>query len=80
MWQEAYLNREEIKDLDKNFVDSTESAIKMAIVCLIAIGVFLDFLIWKKRKLAILLIYYELVFMILHGLVPYNYGKVSRII
>ena len=76
LWQEAYLTRDEIKNLDKNFVDSSEEAVKITILCFIAVGVFLDFLIWKKRKLAMSLMYYELVYMLLHGLVPYDYGKV----
>ena len=59
----------------QDFVDETEAYVKFAIITLLPIGILLDVLIWRWRKLANVLLYYELVSsFVLHGFVPYDFG------
>ena len=42
----------------------------------IPFGVLIFIVVWRKRNLAPLIFYYELIYLIFHGFVPYNYGDV----
>ena len=43
------------------------------------LGIFVHILIWCKLKLAHVLLYYELIFLIvIQGFVPYNYGEMAH--
>ena len=56
-WQRAYKNRHKNPDIDQERVDFLEPYVKGAIIAMVAIGVLLDILVWKKRKYARVLIY-----------------------
>ena len=52
---------------------------KTTIVAMLALGCMLDLLIWKRRKYAKGLIYYEIVYLIVNSCVPFNYGEIMSI-
>ena len=44
---------------------------------MVVLGTVLDVIVWKQRRYANLLIYYELISLICHGFLPLNYGNVT---
>ena len=55
-----------------------EDPIDNAITALITTGTLLNLLSWRKRSLASLLIYFELVYNSVHALRPYDYGDAGN--
>ena len=51
----------------------------MSIIVLIPLGVILDILIWRRRRLAKWLFYYELLSILSQGFVPFNFGDFQLI-
>ena len=44
---------------------------------MIVMSIFFDVMIWRRRYFARFIVYFELVFLFIHGFVPFNYGKVT---
>ena len=66
--------------MNLDFVERSQSAIKVAIIALIPMGVILDLLVWRWRHLANYLIYFELINMLIQALVPLNYGDFRNLV
>ena len=47
---------------------------------MIGIGVLLDFIVWKWRKRANLILYYELISLIIQCFVPFDYGDFDQLV
>ena len=60
--------------MNEDFIKDTETTIEYAIVAVIALGVILTILIYKFRKLANLIIYFEFVYLVLSCFKPYYFG------
>ena len=56
-------------------VKAMEDYVYVVIHILNILGVLLNIIIWRHRKLARLLIYYECIMQLTHALVPYQYGE-----
>ena len=56
-------------------VESFKPYVVAMIHTLNVLGVVLNILIWRYRKLSRVLIYYECVMQLTHALVPYQYGE-----
>ena len=61
-------------EVNQEFGAATEPYVRIAIIALIIIGMIVDIVIYKHRKYANWLIYFELVSTLVQGLVPFNYG------
>ena len=61
-------------EVNQEFASAIEPYVKIAIFVLILIGVLVDIILYKHRKYANYLLYYELVSTIVQGFVPFNYG------
>ena len=46
---------------------------------MIFLSIFADVFIWRHRNNARFIIYFELLYMILHGLAPFNYGSMRNL-
>lgn len=53
-----------------------EPFVKGAVIGMVGLGVLLNILVWRKRKFARVLIYYELTSNLLQTLCPFNLGDV----
>ena len=73
-WQKAYEKLDEREDINLEFVKSSESIVKIAVVTMIVLGVLLDMLVWRARKFANLILYYEMFGVLIQGFVPYDLG------
>ena len=73
-WQKAYSHDHDESMMNLEFIKLTEPIIKITTITLIALGLLLDILIWRRRKYAAWLLYFELLNVLLQGLVPFNYG------
>ena len=73
-WQKAYEKLDEREDINLEFVKSSESIVKIAVVTMIVLGVLLDMLVWKAREFAYLILYYEMFGVLIQGFVPYDLG------
>ena len=60
-WQKAFEGSEEHITLRQDFSNQIEPYIKFAIIAMLSLGIILDILIWRRRKFANLVLYYELV-------------------
>ena len=78
-WQKAYKNTEERDDINHEFVRDSENIIKFATCVMIVVGVVLDILIWRKRKLANILFLYEIIYCFVYGFVPLDFGHMSSV-
>ena len=47
---------------------------------MIGVGIVLDFIVWKWRRLANVLIFYELLSFIIQSLVPFDYGNFDQLV
>ena len=52
---------------------------KSSIIALIVLGVVLDILVWRRRHLGYLIIYYELVNILSQAIVPFDFGTFEGI-
>ena len=77
-WQKAYKQDQldKIDNLNIDLVHQTQTSITCAFIVLYVIGILLDVLAYVYRKHANLIFYYELLFFLLFGFVPFNYGDV----
>ena len=71
IWHEEPLQRSKF---NAEFVEESEPYVKVAIFTLLAVGFLLGVLVWRRRKFASLLLYYELVFILVNCLAPLDYG------
>ena len=58
-WQKAYLSRAELTNIDQDFIERSMGPIKTAIVGYVIAGFLLDLLVWRRRKYASWIIYFE---------------------
>ena len=72
MWQRGYENINE--KVDVIYAENLKLPVTIVAIALIFVGVLLDVLVWRKRKFARYLIYYELLSAIVQGLIPLNFG------
>ena len=81
-WQKAYNkdNVKEIPDLNVDLANDSETGVKYTVIALICIGILLDLVIWKNRKYASLLVYFELCNMCLHAMLPMKFGEVGNLL
>ena len=77
-WQKAYKEKDEIEELNHDFVDKSESALRGALLTLIIFGVLLDILCWKYRRYSELIIYYELIRIMVQAFVPIDHGETTN--
>ena len=54
--------------------EELQAPMTYALITLLALGVLLNLLCWRKHSMTQLLIHYELVFNSVYALVPYDYG------
>jgi hypothetical protein len=47
---------------------------------MIPIGIFLDVIIWRRRHLAFLIVYYEFLSLLIQSFCPYDFGNFKYII
>ena len=59
-----------IEGLNEDFVRKTETTVKYAIIVMLVLGVLSNVVIYRYRRCAKWIIYYELVFLILTSLIP----------
>ena len=55
-------------------VEATKPFLMVSTITIIVADLLLDILVWYKRNAASCLLYVELVNILNHGLVPYDYG------
>ena len=79
-WQKAYAARADLDTIDLAFVERVMGPTIIAIYCYVAAGVLLDLLVWRRRKYASWIIYYECVVTIISAFVPFDYGSYQGII
>jgi len=51
-----------------------------SIITMIPIGLALDVIVWRRRHLASLLVYYELLSLIIQTFCPYDYGNFKHLL
>ena len=56
---------------------SSESVVKICLVASSVLGGLIDLLVWKHRKFAMAIFYYECIVLLIHGFVPYDYGAIG---
>lgn len=56
-------------------VEVIQPYLLVSTISIIVAGLLLDVLIWYKRKAANCLIYFELLNLVNHGFIPYDYGQ-----
>ena len=79
-WQKAFKGRHKIEAVDQNFVDDTEYSVKVAIIVLIAVGLIVDLVAWRRRHFANLIIYFESVSVLVQSFVPFDYGTFDLLV
>ena len=81
-WQKAFNERVQnnITELNEDFIDKSENAIKIGIWIIIVLGVLLDIICWKYRYLSKLILYYELFSILWQGFVPFDYFSTMNMI
>lgn len=73
-WQKSYEDYLNNPKLDPDKVAQTETFVKVSLSVITVIGVLLDIACWRYRKLARLIIVFELVYLPFYALCPYDYG------
>ena len=76
-WQKSYKTYEDREEINQEFVKNSESIVKICLITSTVLGGLLDMLIWKHRKFAIAIFYYECIVLLVHGFVPYDYGAIG---
>ena len=66
--------------MNHDFVQKSELPVKIVICALIVLGIIVDVMVWRWRHLAKYIAYYELLFMMVHGFVPLNYGDFKNMV
>ena len=59
-WQKGFENRLDNPNIRQDFVDVSETYVKIAIIAMIPLGCLLNLIAWRWRKFANAIIYYEL--------------------
>ena len=73
-WGTVYDSLDTRKDVHVDRVRSVQSANSVALISLTILGAILNIIVYKKREVAGILIYYEALYVMLVCLVPYDYG------
>lgn len=76
-WQIAYKEKDSIENLNTEFVDKSQSIIKAGIILLLILEIQVNILIWRKRRYAFLLLYFNMFHLLWVGFVPYDYGDLQ---
>ena len=71
-WQKAYSEYTDDPLVDIEFVEKSQGVVTTILICMIILGIFLDIIVWRRRHLAFMMLYYELSMIIIMSLVPYN--------
>ena len=79
-WQKGFETRKDNPTVRQDVVDSIETYLKTTIIVMIGIGIVLDFIVWKWRKVANVLIYYELFSFMIQSCVPFDYGNFDQLV
>ena len=80
-WQKAFANYKENPDINHEFVEMIEPYLKITIIAFMALNFLLCALVWRNRKFANWIIYYELMNnCLIQGFVPFNYGDFGHLI
>ena len=58
--------------MKKEFVEQSQTFLTALMITMIFIGIILAIIVWKKRNLAPLMLYYELAMIAIMGFIPYN--------
>ena len=53
--------------------------VKSCLALMIFFSIFTDILIWRQRRWSRFIIYFELIHLSVHGLVPFNYGTMKNL-
>ena len=61
--------------MNQDLVEQSKEYVKIMMVTMIPLGVILDVLAWRYRKLATLIVYYECFNALIQSFVPYDYGR-----
>ena len=61
------------------FVHDTELPVKICICVMILLGAVLDIIVWKYRKYASMIIYYELIQQCIIAFLPLNWGDMANL-
>ena len=67
-------------EVDEKLLELTMSPIKTVIIVCIAVGVLIDIVTIFYRPFASWVVYFEAVYLLLHGFVPYDYGQFQSFI
>ena len=68
------------ENLNIEFVRNTQTSITYAIMVLLGLGILLDVVTFVFRKYANLILYYEILFVVLMGFIPFDYGEVAMML
>ena len=61
-------------ELNRDFVAKSEQVVKTVLIALIPVGAIIDVVAWRRRELAELIYYYDLLVILIHGFIPFEYG------
>ena len=73
-WRLVYDSLDKRNDIHIERAQATEEFVLHAMISMTVVGIILNITILKKRNLAVVLIYLETLFVVLHSIVPYDYG------
>ena len=67
-------------DLNQDFIDDAEQCVKGIFVALIPIGLIIDLIAWRWRKVANVVIYLEALNTLVQTFVPFDYGDFDLLV
>ena len=79
-WQKGFEGLEDNDDVNHEFVKKCELPIKILVFVLIISGILIDIMVWRWRHLAKYIAYHDLIFLMVHGFVPLNYGNFKHLV
>ena len=77
-WQKVYDTLDKRDYINRENVEALRPFVEISLLGMTILGVIIDIAAFKYRKLANVLIYYEIVMNIIHALIPYNYGDFEQ--
>lgn len=66
--------------MDQEFVELTMPYVKVLIIALLPIGLILDLLTWRRRKIGNLIVYYEVLSNLVQAFVPFDFGNFELLV
>ena len=78
-WQRAYRVDKFPEKVDVEFVKNSQSVVQALYICIIVLGPVLDIVVWRRRQLGLLIFYFEVFCIGLHGFIPENYGDFQEL-